>query len=223
MRKKTLFAAVLFIFILTSLGSPLLAIEYVCQEKEETELAPKYKSFLAETQRIMHSRDKEVFLKLRNDHDRDIFIEAFWQQRGGRQRGVRANINMLRLARMVQVLDLTEDQVAVILPVMNRNEEEKQEFQRDLQLNMRDLRLLLRRGTPEEQKLNEHLSSIRTLKRTLQEKEAEFDKFLFENLSLVQQANYIIFSQDFYRGLQEQLNNARRTQQSLQQLRRKKR
>jgi ABC-type multidrug transport system fused ATPase/permease subunit len=223
MKKKTIFTAVLFILILTSFGSPLLAMEYTCQGKEETELAPKYMAFLAETQRIMHSKEKEVFLQLKNDQDRDNFIESFWRQRGGRQRGVRANINMLRLVRMVQVLDLTEDQVAVIMPAMNKNEEEKQQLQRDLQLHMRDMRLLLRREMPEEQKLNEHLSSIRTLKRTLQEKEAEFDKFLFKNLSLVQQANYIIFSQDFYRGLQEQLNNARRTQQSLQQLRRKKR
>ena len=223
MRKKTLFVSVLLVFFMTSFVSVLVAVEYLGQEKEETVLAPKYRAFLAETERFMHSREKEVFLKLKNDHYRDIFIESFWQIRGGRQRGVRANINMLRLARMVQALDLTEEQVAVIMPEMNKNEKEKQELQRNLQLKMRDLRLLLRGDNPDELKLKEHLSSIKTLRRTLQEKEAEFDMFLIENLSLVQHASYIIFSQEFYRGLQQQLDNARRTQQRSLQVRRKKR
>lgn len=223
MRKKTLFVSVLLVFFMTSFVSALVAVEYLGQEKEETVLAPKYRAFLAETERFMHSREKEVFLKLKNDHDRDIFIESFWQIRGGRQRGVRANINMLRLARMVQALDLTEEQVAVIMPEMNKNEKEKQELQRNLQSKMRDLRLLLRGDNPDELKLKEHLSSIKTLRRTLQEKEAEFDMFLIENLSLVQHASYIIFSQEFYRGLQQQLDNARRTQQRSLQVRRKKR
>ncbi|MEE8377352.1 MAG: hypothetical protein V3R45_03175 [Candidatus Aminicenantaceae bacterium] len=223
MRKKTLFVSVLLVFFVTSFVSALVAVDYTGQEKEETVLAPKYRAFLAETERFMHSREKEVFLKLKNDHNRDIFIESFWQIRGGRQRGVRANINMLRLARMVQALDLTEEQVVVIMPEMNKNEKEKQELQRDFQLKMRDLRLLLRGDNPDELKLKEHLSSIKTLRRTLQEKEAEFDMFLIENLSLVQQASYIIFSQEFYRGLQQQLDNARRTQQRSLQVRRKKR
>lgn len=223
MRKKTLFVSVLLVFFVTSFVSALVAVDYTGQEKEETVLAPKYRAFLAETERFMHSREKEVFLKLKNDHNRDIFIESFWQIRGGRQRGVRANINMLRLARMVQALDLTEEQVVVIMPEMNKNEKEKQELQRDFQLKMRDLRLLLRGDNPDELKLKEHLSSIKTLRRTLQEKEAEFDMFLIENLSLVQQASYIIFSQEFYRGLREKLDNARRTQQRSLQVRRKKR
>ncbi len=130
---------------------------------------------------------------------------------------------MLRLVRMVQVLDLTEDQVAMILPEMNKNEEEKQKLQRDIQLQLKDLRVLLLREALDEQKLEEHLNRIKALKRTLQDKEAELERFLFEKLSLVQQASYIIFSQEFYRGLQDQLNNARRTQQKLQQRRRKKR
>jgi len=223
MRKGTLFVSILFIVLLASLGSVLLAGDYVGQEKEETELSPKYKDFLADTRMLLTSEEKDVFQRLKSDRDRNRFITQFWNSRGGRQRGIRANINMLRLARMVQALDLTEAQVAVIMPEMNKNENEKQQFQQDLQLHLRDMRLLLSRETPDELKISEHLSSIKTLKRTLQNKEAEFEKFLTENLSLVQQANYLIFSQEFYRGLKQQLDNARRTQQRLQQSRRKKR
>lgn len=223
MRKKTLFVSILLVFCMASLNFPLLAREYQSQEKEEIELAPKYKAFLVETQLIMHSREKEVFLKLKNDQDRDLFIKSFWQQRGGRQRAVRSNINTLRLIRMIQLLDLTEDQVAAIIPVMSNNEKEKRALQGDLQLQMRDLRLLLRTETSNDQKLEEHLRNIKTQKESLQAKEVEFEKFLEDNLSLVQQAQYIIFSQEFYRGLQEQLENARRAQQELQHPKRKKR
>lgn len=223
MRKKTLFMSILFIFLLTLSVSAVVVEEYTGQEKKEIRLATKYKAFIAETERFMHSKEKEVFLQLENDRERDLFIKKFWNSRGGRQRRVRANINMLRLVRMIQVLDLTEDQVAMILPEMNKNEEEKQKLQRDIQLQLKDLRVLLLREALDEQKLEEHLNRIKALKRTLQDKEAELERFLFEKLSLAQQASYIIFSQEFYRGLQDQLNNARRTQQKLQQRRRKKR
>ena len=218
-----MFASILLVFFMTVFVSVITAGETMSQEKEETVLSPKYRAFLAQTQNIMHSKEKEVFLKLTNDHDRDLFIESFWQLRGGRQRGIRSNINALRSARMVKALDMTADQVAVIMPAINKNEKEKQELQRDLQLQMRNLRILLRRDNPDEQALSDLLTGIKTLKKTLRQKEAEFDVFLTDNLSLIQQANYIIFSQEFYRGLQEQLNNARRTQQALQQPKRKKR
>ncbi len=224
MKNKTLFASILFIFLMASYGSVFLAADFEGQEKKETELTPKYKNFLALLQRIMNSEEeREAFFKLKSDRERDIFIESWWKQRGVGQRGVRTNIRMLRLARMVQALDLTGDQVAVIMPATNKNEKKKQELHRDLQLQMRNLRILLRRDDPNEQTLSDLLSHIKTLKESLQDKEVEFEKFLADHLSLNQQAKYIIFSQDFYRGLQEQLDNARRTQQRLQLQRRKKR
>lgn len=190
------------------------------QETEVSKLMPKYRAFLAETRRIMTDREKEVFMKLETDHDRDIFIQAFWQQRGGRQRGVRANINLLRIMRMVQILDLSEDQVALLFPAMNQNEKEKHQLQSDIQNHMRELRLLLREENPDEQELSELLIKINEIKESLRVKEIEFEKFLEDNLTLVQQARYIVFSQEFYRGLQEELSRARSLQQ---QMRRKKR
>jgi hypothetical protein len=220
MKNKVLFASALFIFVLTSFIPLLTAMEYIGQETQKTKLASKYKVFLVETEMVMTSKERDVFQNLKSDQERDLFIMQFWNQRGGRVRGVRANISMLRVARMVQFLDLTDKQVAVIMPEMNKNEKQKQELQRDLQLHMRDLRILLRSETPEKQKLEEHMTGIKTLKASLLAKEIEFEKFLADNLSLIQQANYIIFSQEFYQGLQEQLNDARRTQQGLMRKRR---
>ncbi|MGD2294643.1 MAG: hypothetical protein PVF22_02250 [Candidatus Aminicenantes bacterium] len=213
MRRKSLIASILVLLSMAAFVAKGRAAEFNAQGKEETRLSPRYRVFLAETRMFMTDKEKDVFLKLRNDRDRDIFIEAFWKQRGGRQREIRANINLLRLMRMVQVLELTEDQIAKILPVMNQIEKGKQELQSNLQIQMRELRLLLRDETPDEEKLAESLASLRQLRKTLREKEAEFEKFLSENLSLVQQAEYVVFSQEFYRGLQEKLSRARTLQE----------
>ena len=213
MKKKTLLASVLIIFFLTSFVSALLAVEYT------------------KTQRFMHSKEKEVFQNLKTDRERDVFIESFWKSRGGRRQGVRANINLLMLMQMVRVLDLSEDQIAKIMPVMNQNEKEKQELQSDIMGHMAVLKILIREDFPytkedrEEynSRLNAKLSILRKLRSTLREKEVEFETFLTANLSSVQQARYFVFSQEFYRGLREKLDNARRTQQRSRPLRKKKR
>lgn len=231
MRKKTLLASVLLVFFMTSFVSAITVVEYTGQEKEKTVLAPKYKAFLAETQRFMYSKQKEVFQNLKSDRERDIFIEAFWKSRGGRRQGVRANINLLMLMQMVQVLDLSEDQIAKIMPVMNQNEKKKQELQSDIMGHMAVLQMFIRENPPYTQedrkeynsRLKGKLSILRKLRSTLREKEIEFEIFLTANLSIVQQARFFVFSQEFYRGLREKLDNARRTQQRSQQLRRKKR
>ena len=44
-------------------------------------LAPKYREWLDMVSYIIAPEEKEVFLKLTNDRDRDLFIEAFWKQR----------------------------------------------------------------------------------------------------------------------------------------------
>ena len=126
MKNKVLFASALFIFVLTSFIPLLTAMEYTGQETQKTKLASKYKAFLVETEMVMTSKERDVFQKLKSDQERDLFIMQFWNQRGGRVRGVRANISMLRVARMVQFLDLTDKQVAVIMPEMNNNEKQKQ-------------------------------------------------------------------------------------------------
>lgn len=230
-QKKTLFVSVLFIFLMTSFVSPVLAVDYTGQEKEETVLAPKYKVFLKEVQSIITDDEKEVFQGLKNNRERDIFIESFWKSRGGRRQGVRANINLLMLMQMVRVLDLSENQIVKIMPMMNKNEKEKQDLHREIMGHMRVLQIFIREDPPYTQedreqynsRLNGKLGILRKLRSALREKEIEFETFLSANLSPLQQARFFVFSQEFYRGLREKLDNARRTQQRSLQVRRKKR
>ena len=48
---------------------------------KEKDLAEKYRDFLKLTRYIILPQEKEVFMQLATDRDKDIFIETLWKQR----------------------------------------------------------------------------------------------------------------------------------------------
>lgn len=63
-----------FIFFLAALLS-------ASQKVNEKDLALRYQEWLKLTKYIIHEKEREVFMQLTNDRDRDIFMETFWNQR----------------------------------------------------------------------------------------------------------------------------------------------
>lgn len=51
------------------------------QKIKEKDLPEKYRDFLKLTEYIILPQEREVFMSLTEDRDRDIFIETFWKQR----------------------------------------------------------------------------------------------------------------------------------------------
>ena len=121
----------------------------------------------------------------------------------------RENIHRLRLLRMTEALELTEEQTAAIYPAASRAEKAKTEILRQLNRGMRDLRERLREDNPDEAAISEIVKSLRELRTEMQAKDKEFEDFLDAQLTPLQKAKYLIFSAEFYRGLGEQLNRAR--------------
>ncbi|UCE43082.1 MAG: GWxTD domain-containing protein [Candidatus Aminicenantes bacterium] len=66
---------VLLIFLVV--GSLLLSGQRI----REKDLSAKYQDWLKLVSYIIQPEEKDVFLQLANDRERDIFIEAFWRQR----------------------------------------------------------------------------------------------------------------------------------------------
>lgn len=60
-----------------------LMVGYLFPQKKfkESELPQKYQEWLNLVAYIILPQEKEIFLQLDNDRDRDLFIEAFWRQR----------------------------------------------------------------------------------------------------------------------------------------------
>jgi GWxTD domain-containing protein len=51
------------------------------QKIKEKDLSPKYQEWLELVTYIIQPEEKDVFLRLENDRERDIFMDAFWKQR----------------------------------------------------------------------------------------------------------------------------------------------
>jgi Spy/CpxP family protein refolding chaperone len=118
---------------------------------------------------------------------------------------IRENIQRLRLLRMTEALDLSEDQTARIYPVASRIEKDKQAILREIDGEMRHLRDLLAEAETGEAKLSASVARIKELRQEFQQKDREFEDFLEVNLSPLQKAKYLIFSAEFYRGITEGL------------------
>jgi hypothetical protein len=127
---------------------------------------------------------------------------------GGRER-LRENINRLRLLRMTEVLGLTEEQTAKIYPVYYRMEREKMEIIKRLNAEIAGLKALLGEPAPKDEDIAPRIRAVNELRRDLLAKDQQFDDFMSQNLSLDQEARYLIFSVEFFRALGEKLDRAR--------------
>jgi Spy/CpxP family protein refolding chaperone len=123
---------------------------------------------------------------------------------------IRENIITFKLLRMTQALSLTQEQTAVIYPALTRLEKEKYELTHKLNESMERLRGLLVLDKPDEDKLPGLMAEIGSLRDRISNTDAEEASFLKTRLSVVQNARYLLFNVEFYRGLGERLERARR-------------
>lgn len=122
------------------------------------------------------------------------------------------NLAILRLLRMTKALDLTEEQAAKIFPLANRIEKEKMDLNRQLNQEIRELRSLLQGHEWEETKLKEKVQKIKNLREAIRLKDKEFESFLEKNLTIGQQAKYILFNIEFAQFLTRNLERIRNLQ-----------
>lgn len=175
---------------------------------EERHLAPRYQAFLEEVRPFISEQELDAFLRMRTDAERDRFIERFWRLEEGRS-GVRSNINTLMMLRMVESLELTDEQSTVLFPLFQRGEREKMRINRLMMRDMFALRIEAERKNPDPKRLQELLVSAREHRDALMSEERKMEIIVMRELSIVQQAKYMIFMEDFFRNLRQRLNRAR--------------
>lgn len=143
--------------------------------------------------------------------------KASGQEPGARMQpgNLRRNLVTLRALRMTQVLELSEQQTAVIFPELNRAEKEKAELQRQLAIEIRNLRQKIDSGKSTDEEFEAGVQKIRELRQKIQAREQAFEDFLFGRLTPVQKARYIIFSLEFNRGLMERAQRLRQPGQKI--------
>jgi len=119
------------------------------------------------------------------------------------------NLVTLKLLRLTQVLELTEDQTAKVYPLVTRLEKEKHVILKDLNAEMRSLRELLGAEKPDEPKILAGIDKVKAMRQAVRQKEEELDLFFKKSLTTVQYAKTLLFQADFNRRLSEMLDRAR--------------
>jgi len=137
-----------------------------------------------------------------------LFAQTPDQKPSERQR-VRENIHRLRLLRLTEALDLSEEQAAKVYPAASRLEKEKAGILKAIESEMGVLRGLLEEKSPDEARLSVGIAKVKELRQSLQEKDREFEDLLEQNLSPVQRAKYVLFSAEFYKRVAAGLKRAR--------------
>ena len=125
-----------------------------------------------------------------------------------RQR-LRENISNLYLLRLTRALELTEEQTAKLYPFLTRVEKDKAGLQRQLSLDLRDLRAELAKSPAGEEKILGLVARIREARRSIRQKDDEVEDVFEGVLTPVQKARYLVFTVDFLRSIGENLERAR--------------
>lgn len=196
----------LSLLLVSTIYSMAASFYFPHQEEEIENLAPKYKAFLRDAKTLMAPEDLQKFLSLKNDKQRDRFITAFRKSQRSRD-----NVRTLYLLRMTQVLNLTEEQAAMIYPRITMVEKWKHELNKNLNRLLRELRVRLRDESVEDEELAGRVQEIKDLSHRLKDIDKEMEFFLEQNLTVEQQAKYLIFHSDFTRRLRQQLEEARKS------------
>jgi len=132
------------------------------------------------------------------------------QAPGGQNRErVRDQLATLRLLRMTQALDLTEEQTAKIFPTINKYEKDKSALQKEISANIRELRGLLKDpASLKDDQVNPILAAITTSRDKVRAIDVELETFVESNLTTVQKAKYVLFNIEFMRSLTDVLNRS---------------
>ena len=196
----------LSLLLVSTIYSMAASFYYSHQEEEIENLAPKYKAFLRDAKTLMAPEDLQKFLSLKNDKQRDRFIIAFRKSQRSRD-----NVRTLYLLRMTQVLNFTEEQAAMIYPRITRVEKEKHKLNKKVNQLLKELRVRLREESTGKEELAGRVQEIKDLSHQLKDIDKELEIFLEQNLTVEQQAKYLIFHSDFTRRLRQQLEEARKS------------
>jgi len=134
--------------------------------------------------------------------------EAMRQERMERLKDTRDMIEDLRIVRLTKELNLNDQQLAKFLPKMREIEASRREFHQKRVGLIKDMDDLLGRKASEKD-LQAKLSDLDKLENDLQSRERDNRKALVGQLSVEQQARFVVFQENFEREIRELIRGIR--------------
>jgi len=131
------------------------------------------------------------------------------QQPENRDEALR-RIEMLRLFRLTEVLELNEEDAARVFPVIQRYDREYRDILEKREQLMRELQLQLNSGNPDQTTLTRLVDEILNQEREAMRVRTEQFKELKKILTPEQYAKYLLFDARFREDLNRMLDDIRR-------------
>ncbi len=117
-------------------------------------------------------------------------------------------INSLRIVKMTQALDLSEEQAIKVFTKMGQIEKEKKNLQKKIRESIQGLRGLIDSKASEEE-IKKSVENIKNLRTSIKDQDGALVKHLEGVLSVEQQAKYILFAEDFQKDIRKIIGHAR--------------
>jgi Spy/CpxP family protein refolding chaperone len=122
---------------------------------------------------------------------------------------IRKKMEVIRITRLTEELKLDEKTAARFIPAITALDRKRRSLMNENRHAMQELRTELNAQQPDEDKMRTAISRIEKNHReiaSLREKELQAAR---ENLSVAQQARYILFKQEFVREMRSMMEGAR--------------
>jgi len=118
-------------------------------------------------------------------------------------------LETLRVWKLTEYLDLSQEQATTFFPVLHAHKEELRSLDSTERAIQDEIAERVESGGVEQQFVNEKLQEIQEIQENQLEKEHEFMRSLPEYLTPRQQAKYLIFDRHFHRMLRKAMEQHR--------------
>ncbi len=118
-------------------------------------------------------------------------------------------IETIRIWRLTEELNLSEDQAAKLFPKLKKIREVKREFKRKRREILKAIEKELKRKKPREDVLKKEIEDLNREDKEFREKEERLKEEIFEVLTIEQQARFLLFQERFDREIREMIKRIR--------------
>lgn len=112
-------------------------------------------------------------------------------------------IHAIRIWKLTEELDLSEEQLAKFLPKLNRLDDTKEEFHKKRADAIKEMRHLLESEKVSEKELKKKIGEIEGIRKEFEKEKDKTRAEIKKILTIPQQARFIIFQEKFERHMKE--------------------
>ena len=129
-----------------------------------------------------------------------------------RKKQIQQKVETVRLLKMVETLDLDDEQALKVNGIMKKYDQEQMELHRNRKNELRELRQELTKENPNQKQIKSHTQNIQDIDQKIPEIRKRETQEVGKHLNEVQQGKYLIFKDDFNQNVKQILRERKQGQ-----------